>query len=109
MVTEEARAARILDALGHQTRREILALLRETAMPVGEIAERLPVSRPAVSRHLRLLTEAGLVEHTASGTRNVFRLRADGFAAARAYLEGFWEEALARFQRVAEGDAGAGR
>lgn len=74
-------------------------------MPVGEIAERLPVSRPAVSKHLRLLESAGLVEYTSSGTRNIFRLSPGGFQAARSYLEGFWDEALANFRRVAEDEA----
>ena len=94
-----------MDALGHQTRRDILALLKETAMPVGDIAGRLPVSRPAVSKHLRILQNAGLVEYTSTGTRNIFRLRSSGFDAARSYVEGFWEEALANFQRVAEDQA----
>ena len=103
MVTKEQQADQIMDALGHRTRREILALLKEAAMPVGDIAARLPISRPAVSKHLRVLEIAGLVEYTSSGTRNIFRLRGAGFAAARAYLEGFWDEALAHFQRIAEG------
>ncbi len=91
-----------MDALGNRTRREILALLKTNAMPVGEIAGRLPVSRPAVSKHLRILERAGLVEHTTLGTRNIFRLRGDGFAAARAYLDSFWDQALDDFRRVAE-------
>jgi DNA-binding transcriptional ArsR family regulator len=98
-----------MDALGHQTRRAILSLLKDAALPVGDIAARLPISRPAVSKHLRILEHAGLVEYTSSGTRNIFRLRATGFDAARAYLESFWDQALANFQRVAEGRAGAER
>jgi DNA-binding transcriptional ArsR family regulator len=96
-----------MDALGHQTRRAILSLLKDAALPVGDIAARLPISRPAVSKHLRILEHAGLVEYTSSGTRNIFRLRVTGFDAARAYLESFWDQALANFQRVAEGRAGA--
>jgi DNA-binding transcriptional ArsR family regulator len=92
-----------MDALGHRTRREILALLRAGPLPVGDIAKHLPISRPAVSKHLRTLERAGLVEHRAHGTQNVFRLRAAGFQSARAYLEGFWDEALASFQQLAEG------
>jgi DNA-binding transcriptional ArsR family regulator len=107
MVTKEADTQRVMDALGHQTRRDILALLRETAMPVGDIAVRLPISRPAVSKHLRILENAGLVEHTSSGTRNIFRLRSNGFDVARTYVESFWDEALENFQRVAEVHAGA--
>ena len=109
MVTKEQPADQVMDALGHQTRRDILALLRESAMPVGDIAARLPISRPAVSKHLRILESAGLVEHRSSGTRNIFRLRSAGFDAARAYVEGFWDEALANFQRVAEGQEGVER
>ncbi len=98
-----------MDALGHQTRRAILALLRDTALPVGDIAARFPISRPAISKHLRILTQAGLVEFSASGTRNIFRLRAEGFLAARAYLESFWDEALASFQRIADAQEEAER
>jgi DNA-binding transcriptional ArsR family regulator len=105
MVTEDEQAQRVMDALGHQTRRDIVALLKENAMPVGDIAERLPISRPAVSKHLRILESAGLVEYTSSGTRNIFRLKSSGFNAARAYVDSFWEEALASFQRAAEEDA----
>ena len=95
-------AGRVLDALGHQTRRDILALLREGPLPVGFIAARLPVSRPAVSKHLRILEKAGLVAFTAQGTRNIFYLKPAGFGAARVYLAQFWDEALANFKRVAE-------
>jgi DNA-binding transcriptional ArsR family regulator len=105
MVTDQLLGDRVMDALGHRTRRDILALLKEAPMPVGDIAERLPVSRPAVSKHLRILESAGLVEYTSSGTRNIFRLSRGGFQAARAYLEGFWDEALANFHRVAEDEA----
>lgn len=100
MVTKEESADRVLDALGHPTRREILALLQRSPLAVGEIAERLPISRPAVSKHLRQLEAAGLVEFSPSGTRNIFRLRQAGFAAARSYLDSFWDEALASFQRL---------
>jgi DNA-binding transcriptional ArsR family regulator len=102
MVTNEQHIERVMDALGHQTRRDILALLQGTALPVGDIADQLPISRPAVSKHLRILENAGLVEYHSSGTRNIFRLKAQGFATARAYLASFWDEALANFQRVAE-------
>jgi len=95
-----------MDALGHRTRRDILALLRVEAMPVGDIASRLPISRPAVSKHLRILESAGLVEYSSSGTRNIFRLSSVGFGIARAYIDSFWDEALARFQRAAEHAAG---
>lgn len=71
-------------------------------MPVGSIAKRLPISRPAVSKHLRVLQEAGLVAFVARGRRNIFYLRPAGFHDARVYLEQFWDEALASFKRVAE-------
>ena len=108
MLTKEIQQADIvLDALGHRTRRDILALLREGPMPVGVIAKRLPVSRPAVSKHLRQLQEAGLVDYDPRGTRNIFRLRFSGFQTARVYLDEFWDEALLNFQRVAEGETDA--
>jgi DNA-binding transcriptional ArsR family regulator len=98
MITKENEIDRIMDALGDRTRREILTLLKESAMAVGDIAARVPVSRPAVSKHLRILENAGLVSYTSSGTRNIFRLNTRGFDAARSYLESFWDEALANFQ-----------
>jgi DNA-binding transcriptional ArsR family regulator len=96
------QAHQVLDALGNQTRRDILAMLRESPLPVGSIAGRLPISRPAVSKHLRILQEAGLVSYSESGTRNIFSLRLTGFREARIYLDLFWDEALANFQQLAE-------
>jgi DNA-binding transcriptional ArsR family regulator len=90
------------DALGSPVRREILRLLSDQPLPVGELARRLPVSRPAVSKHLRLLEHAGLVACRSAGTRNVYRLEARGFEAARGWLDRFWNEAIARFRWVAE-------
>lgn len=97
----------VLDALGHQTRRDILALLKAGPLPVGDIARRLPISRPAVSKHLRILEQAGLVDYTTRGTQNIFQLRLSGFSAARVYLESFWDEAPASFQQVAQASAEA--
>ena len=94
--------ARVLDALGDPTRRAVLELLRDGARPVGEIAEHLPVSRPAVSQHLRVLKEAGLVRDHKEGTRRRYRVDTEGLAALRAYLEGYWEAALAAFKEAAE-------
>ena len=91
-----------LQALGDPTRRSILEQLREGPRAVGEIAARLPVSRPAVSQHLRVLKEAGLVTERQNGTRRLYRVDPDGLAGLRAYLEGFWEEALASFKAAAE-------
>ena len=93
---------RILDALGHQTRRDILALLRAAPQPVGAIAERLPISRPAVSKHLRILQNAGLVSYNPQGTSNIFRLEQSGFDQARLYLDSFWDDALDNFKQFAE-------
>lgn len=92
----------VFDALGNPVRREIMRLLAPGPRPVGEIAAELPVSRPAVSKHLRILEDAKLVVHDKQGNRNVFRLHPAGFEAARQWLEAFWDDALARFTLVAE-------
>jgi DNA-binding transcriptional ArsR family regulator len=93
-----------LDALGDPTRRAVLELLREGPSPVGELARHLPVSRPAVSQHLRVLKEAGLVQDTPEGTRRVYRIDPRGLEALRTYLEGLWDAALSEFRRLAEGE-----
>jgi DNA-binding transcriptional ArsR family regulator len=89
-------------ALGDPNRRAIVELLRAGDRSVGELAEELPISRPAVSRHLRLLKEAGLVADRAEGTRRLYRLDDEGIAAVREYLEDVWGEAAARFRLLAE-------
>jgi DNA-binding transcriptional ArsR family regulator len=89
-----------LDALGNPVRRAILRTLRVSPLSVGELAARLPVSRPAVSRHLRLLDEAGLVESRSEGTRRVYAVRVQGFAPVRAFLDEFWDTALARLEEL---------
>ena len=91
-----------LDALGDPQRREILRLLGRRDLAVGELAAELPISRPAVSRHLRLLKQAGLVEEEPRGTRRIYRLREEGVHAVQAYLEQVWGEAAARFRLAAE-------
>ena len=101
LIQKNQPADQVLDALGHQTRRDILALLKEGPLSVGSIAAHLPISRPAVSKHLRILQGAGLVAHNARGTRNIFYLRPDGFFQAGLFLEQFWDESLANFQRIA--------
>src|ERR671935_2678346 len=98
--------AHALQALGDPTRRSVLEELRDGPRAVGEIASRLPVSRPAVSQHLRVLKEAGLVTERQNGTRRLYRVNPDGLAGVRAYLEGFWEEALAAFKAAAEAEEG---
>ena len=91
-----------LDALGDANRRAIVELLAAGDRSVSELAGELPISRPAVSRHLRLLKEAGLVADRAEGTRRLYRLDDEGIAAVREYLEQVWGEAAARFRLVAE-------
>jgi DNA-binding transcriptional ArsR family regulator len=89
------------DALGDPNRRAIVELMRESDRSVGELAAALPISRPAVSRHLRLLEEAGLVRGRVDGTRHIYRLDDEGIAALREYLEGVWGVAAARFRLAA--------
>jgi DNA-binding transcriptional ArsR family regulator len=90
------------DALADDQRRQILAMLGRGDMSVQEIADRLPISRPAVSRHLRLLKEAGLVDDRPEGTRRLYRLQTDGLTAVEAYIRQVWGEAAARFTMAAE-------
>jgi DNA-binding transcriptional ArsR family regulator len=90
------------DALGDPQRRAIVELLADRERSVQEIADALPISRPAVSRHLRLLKSAGLVEEEPEGTRRIYRLHAKGVEAVQAYLLQVWGDAAARFRLVAE-------
>ena len=91
-----------LDALGDPTRRAILERLRDGAMPVGKLAEDFPVSRPAISQHLKVLKDAGLVADEVSGTRRLYGLNPDGFDSLRDYFDQFWNQALRAFQRKVE-------
>ncbi len=97
-----------MDALGDATRREIMERLRGGPRPVGEIAAGLPVSRPAVSQHLRVLKEAGLVTERKEGTRRIYRVEPNALADLRAYLDSFWEQALAGFKAAAESEGRTG-
>jgi DNA-binding transcriptional ArsR family regulator len=101
-----AAEAAVFDALGDAHRREILVLLRDGDRPVHELASALPISRPAVSRHLRLLKEAGLVAEERAGTRRIYHLRDEGLEAVRRYLESVWGDAAARFRLFAENTEG---
>jgi DNA-binding transcriptional ArsR family regulator len=92
-----ARADAVFDALGEPVRRRILELLHEGPTPVGRLAERLPVGRPAVSKHLRVLTNAGLIERHPAGTRNLYALAPDGMAAAQQWLVQTWDTVLAAY------------
>jgi DNA-binding transcriptional ArsR family regulator len=91
-----------LTALGDPTRRAIFERVAERPSAVGELAASLPVSRPAVSQHLRVLKDAGLVVDRAEGTRRIYQLDPDGVAALRAYLDTFWNRSLAAFKEAAE-------
>jgi DNA-binding transcriptional ArsR family regulator len=92
----------VLEALADPTRRAVLEQLREGPRAVGELARSLPVSRPAVSQHLRVLKEAGLVVDEAAGSRRLYRVDPAGLVALRAYLEGYWTDVLGEFTRAAE-------
>jgi DNA-binding transcriptional ArsR family regulator len=97
-----ANASVLLDALGDPTRRSIFERLVEHPLAVGELARDLPVSRPAVSQHLRILKDAGLVVDRAAGTRRVYEVDRTGVEALRAYFERVWDSALASFKTEAE-------
>jgi DNA-binding transcriptional ArsR family regulator len=89
-------------ALGDPTRRAIFERLADRPRAVGELAGELPVSRPAVSQHLKVLKDAGLVVDRASGTRRIYQVDPDGVAAMRAQLDRFWTQALATYKQVVE-------
>jgi DNA-binding transcriptional ArsR family regulator len=91
-----------LGLLGDATRRAIFELLARRPCSVGELAEQLPVSRPAVSQHLKVLKDGGLVVDQAEGTRRVYRINPEGVGALRAYLDRVWTDALTAFQKAAE-------
>lgn len=88
--------------LGDPTRRAIFELLARRPCSVGELADQLPISRPAVSQHLRVLKEGGLVVSFAEGTRRIYHLDQDGVTALRVWLDGVWTDALAGFHKTAE-------
>jgi DNA-binding transcriptional ArsR family regulator len=95
-------SADAFSALADPTRRAIFERLADGPRAVGELAQSLPVSRPAVSQHLKVLKEAGLVVDAAEGTRRIYQLNPDGLVALRAYLDGFWNRALDAFKHAAE-------
>ena len=102
-------AERVLDALGDPTRRRMLEVLRDGERAVGDLAAELPVSRPAVSQHLKVLKGAGLVTERRDGTRHLYAIDAAGLAALRAYLEAFWDAALHSFKEAADAAGGSAR
>lgn len=91
-----------LDALGDATRRAILARLLDGPLPVGKLAGDFPVSRPAISQHLRILKEANLVTDHSQGTRRVYQINTQGFDSLREYFDQFWNHALAAFKKKVE-------
>ena len=97
------------EALGNTHRRAIVALLAEAPRSVQEIADELPISRPAVSRHLRLLSDAGLVADQPLGARRLYRVNDLGLAGMREYIESVWGEAAGRFRLFAENTAPPGK
>jgi DNA-binding transcriptional ArsR family regulator len=101
-VGDQEFEALAFEALGDANRRQILRILSSGGKPVQEIADAMTISRPAVSRHLRLLKDAGMVVEHPQGTRRIYYLQERGTGAVREYLERVWGEAAARFQLLAE-------
>jgi DNA-binding transcriptional ArsR family regulator len=96
-VSNQPAAEAIFDALGEPVRRRILELLHDGPTPVGQLTERLPVRRPAVSKHLRVLSDAGLVRHRSVGTRNLYALAPEGAVAAQQWLGRTWDRVLSAY------------
>ena len=92
----------MLSALSDPTRQTVLTLLRRSPSTVGDLASRLPVSRPAVSQHLQVLKSAGLVQEERRGTRHYFRLNAKSLAELRAHIDSMWRDALTAFSEFAQ-------
>jgi DNA-binding transcriptional ArsR family regulator len=91
-----------LRAIAEPRRREILALVRERELSAGDIARQFEITRPAISQHLAVLREAGLLTERRAGTRRLYRARPNGATELRAWLEEFWDDGLVRLQRAAE-------
>lgn len=100
-----ANSSRVFAALHDPTRRAVLERLRDGPRPVGEIARGLPVTRPAVSQHLKVLKEAGLVDDRSEGTRRIYHIDPKGLGAMRAWLDQFWDSALSAFAAEVERSA----
>jgi DNA-binding transcriptional ArsR family regulator len=99
----------VVQAISDERRREILRLIRDRELAAGEIAARFDVTRPAISQHLTVLKNAGLVTERRDGTRRLYRARPEGLAELRSFLDAFWEDRLAGLKRVAERDQRKGR
>ena len=104
----ETNGVEALGALGDPTRRAIFECLARQPMAVGQLSAELPVTRPAVSQHLKVLKQAGLVTDHAEGTKRIYRINPDGVQAIRYYLDQMWSQALAGFQQAARQLAQAG-
>ncbi|MGZ8743186.1 MAG: ArsR/SmtB family transcription factor [Nocardioides sp.] len=100
------QSERALDALGDTNRRRIVELLATGARPVGEIAADLPIGRPAVSKHLKVLEGAGLVQHRSHGTRNLYALAPEGLVDLQQWLVGTWDQVLGSFTAYVKNAAG---
>lgn len=90
----------VLTALSDPTRRQVFERLRAGPRSVTEVANTLPVSRPAVSQHLKVLSEAGLVEHERQGRRRLYTIRREGLESLRAWVDAFWDDALSRYAQT---------
>ena len=104
MITNHSR---LFTALGDPTRQVLFDRLGRRPMPVGKLAEGLPISRPGVSQHLRILLDAGLVSVRQEGTRRLYQVDPRGVEAMRDYLDRFWDRALLALKRAAEAEHGA--
>jgi DNA-binding transcriptional ArsR family regulator len=99
----------VIQAISEPRRREILRLVRDGELPAGEIAARFDVTRPAISQHLTVLKNAGLVSERRAGTRRLYRARPEGLAELRSFLDSFWDETLERLKVAAEREQRKGR
>lgn len=102
MSNQSVAAELAFDALGHPMRRRMLETLSAGPLPVGQLADVLPIGRPAVSKHLRVLEGAGLVEHTSAGTRNLYAVAPAGLAPLQRWLHETWDERLQAFARYVD-------
>jgi DNA-binding transcriptional ArsR family regulator len=100
--SEERSLDEVVKAISPRRRREILSLIRDRELGAGQIAERFDISRPAISQHLAVLRDAGLVEQRREGTRRLYRVRPEGMAGLREFLDGFWTDRLERLRLAAE-------
>lgn len=103
VLPDDPRADAVLDALGDPTRRRLLRLLRDGERTVADLTAALPVTQSAVSQHLRVLREAGLVADRPQGRRRFYRVERDGLSAVRAYVDSFWDDVLGAFAAYADG------